>query len=50
LSTQNLEARAVFVHEMTTAMANMLSTIPRTEMITTQEQDEDIKQVLPYLK
>ena len=50
LSTQNPEARAVFVREMTTATATMPATIPKTEMITMQEQDDDISQVLPDLK
>ena len=50
LSTLNPEARAVFVHEMTTATATMLATIPKTEMTAMQEQDDDISQVLSYLK
>ena len=50
LYTQNQEPPVVFVQEMTTAMATMLAIILKTEIITMQEYDDNISQVLPYLK
>ena len=50
-ATQDLKAREVFVSEVErNSTATMLSSIPRTEMVKLQEQDDDIAQAMPYLR